>query len=146
MEWKGLGNFQHTQRKSFQSSPLWEDLISTSSFYTLTRMLLVLVLFLANLMRKARNMLSPMHPKATRLRAITLHTKGNVLLLYGSSYISGPIFMAPSSFCISSGWWPTTSLLVSLFVWHLYFRSMSSRLFTDLVLHVKTWIPCHENP
>jgi hypothetical protein len=26
--------------------------------------------------------------------------KGSVLLLYGSSYISGLIFMAPSSFCI----------------------------------------------
>jgi hypothetical protein len=51
-------------------------------------------------------MLSPMHPEATtRLRAITLHTKGNVLLLYGSSYILGPIFMAPSSLSI-----PTTSL------------------------------------
>jgi hypothetical protein len=36
--------------------------------------------------------------------------------LYGSSYISGLIFMALSSFCISTtslsnGWWPTTSLL-----------------------------------
>jgi hypothetical protein len=40
------------------------------------------------------------------------------LLLYGSSYISNPIFMAPSSFCISTtilsnGWWLMTSLLVS---------------------------------
>jgi hypothetical protein len=75
------------------------------SFYTLIRMLLVLVLFLANLMRKARNMLSPMHPKATRLRATTLHTRGNVLLLYGPSYISRLIFMGLSSLCI-----PTTSL------------------------------------
>jgi hypothetical protein len=38
--------------------------------------------------------------------------------LYGSSYISGLIFMAPISLCIlttslSNGWWPTTSLLVS---------------------------------
>jgi len=50
-------------------------------------------------------MLSPMHPEATiRLRATTLHMKGNVLLLYGLSYISGPIFMALSSLCI-----PTTS-------------------------------------
>jgi len=46
-------------------------------------------------------MLSPMHPETTRrLRAITIHTTGNVLLLYGPSYISGPIFMAPSSLCI----------------------------------------------
>jgi hypothetical protein len=69
-------------------------------------MLLVLVLFLANLMRKARNMLLLMHPEVTiRLRVTTLHMKGNVLLLYGLSYISGPIFMAPSSLCI-----PSTSL------------------------------------
>ncbi len=51
-------------------------------------------------------MLSPMHPKATGLKAITLHTRESVLLLYGPSYISGLIFMAPSSLCI-----PTTSLL-----------------------------------
>jgi hypothetical protein len=64
-------------------------------------MLLVLVLFLGNLMRKANNMLLLMHPEAiTRLRATTLHTKGNVLLLYGPSYILGLIFMAPSSLCI----------------------------------------------
>jgi hypothetical protein len=67
---------------------------------------LVLELFLANLLRKARNMLSPMHLEATtRLRATTLHTRGSALLLYGSLYISGPIFMAPISLCIS-----TTSL------------------------------------
>jgi hypothetical protein len=42
-------------------------------------MLLVLVLFLANLMRKVRNMLLPMHPKATtRLRTNTFYTRGNV--------------------------------------------------------------------
>ncbi len=71
------------------------------SFYTLTGVLLVLVLFLANLMRKARNMLSPMHPKTTiRLRATTFHTRGNVLLLYGPSYILGLIFMALISLCI----------------------------------------------
>ncbi len=94
-------------RKSFQSSPFWEYLISTRfSFYTLTWVLLVLELFLANLMRKARNMLLPMHLETTtRLRATTLHTKGSALLLYGSTYISSPIFMAPISFCI-----PTTSL------------------------------------
>jgi len=51
-------------------------------------------------------MLSPMHPEATtRLRVTTFHTRGSVLLLYGLSYILGPIFMAPSSFYI-----PTTSL------------------------------------
>ncbi len=45
-----------------------------------------IVLFLANLMRKAKNMLSFMHLEATtRLRAITLHTKESVLLLYGPS-------------------------------------------------------------
>jgi hypothetical protein len=94
-------------RKSFQSSPLRENLILTRfSFYTLIKMLLVLVLFLADLMRKAKNMLSPMHLETTtRLRVITLHAKGNVLLLYGLSYILGLIFMAPSSLCI-----PTTSL------------------------------------
>jgi hypothetical protein len=51
------------------------------------------------------NMLSSMHHEATRLRATTLHTNGSVLLLYGSSYISGLIFMAPSSLYIT-----TTSL------------------------------------
>jgi len=51
-------------------------------------------------------MLSPRHLEVTtRLRATILHTKGSVLLLYGSSYILGPIFMAPSSLCI-----PTTNL------------------------------------
>jgi len=94
-------------RKSFHNSPFGEDLISTrSSFYTLTRVLLVLELFLANLMKKAKNMLLPMHPKATtRLRATTLHTKRSALLLNGLSYISGPMFMAPISLCI-----PTTNL------------------------------------
>jgi len=62
--------------------------------------LLVLELFLVNLMRKARNMLSPMHPEITRLRVTTLHTKGNALLLYGSSDILGPIFMALISLSI----------------------------------------------
>jgi hypothetical protein len=107
-------------RKRFQSSPFWEDLISARSpFYTLIGVLLVLVLFLANLMRKVRNILLPMQPETTtRLRATTLHTRGGVLLLYGSSYISGHIFMAPSSLCIpttslSNGWWPTISLLIS---------------------------------
>jgi len=91
-------------RKSFQSSPFLKDLISTrSSFYTLTRVLLVLELFLANLMRKARNMLSLMHLEATtRLRTTTLHTRGSALLLYGLSYISGPIFIAPILLCIST--------------------------------------------
>jgi hypothetical protein len=50
-------------------------------------------------MRKARNRLLPMHPEVTtRLQATTFHTRGSVLLLYGSSYISGPIFMAPIHF------------------------------------------------
>jgi hypothetical protein len=103
----------NTLQESFQSSPFWENLILTrSSFYTLNGVLFVLVLFLANLMRKIRNMLSSMHPKSTtRLRAIILHTKG-------TSYISRLIFMAPISLCISttslsSGWWPIISLLVS---------------------------------
>jgi hypothetical protein len=103
---KRLRKLSKHSRKNFQSSPFYEDLISTrSSFYTLTGVLLVLVLFLANLMRKARNMLSPMHPEATRLRATALHMRGSISLLYGVSYISGPIFMAPNSLCI-----PTTSL------------------------------------
>ncbi len=79
----------------------------SSSFYTLIGVLLVLELFLANLMRKVKNMLSPMHPEATtRLRATTLHTRGSALLLYESSYILGPMFMALISLCI-----PTTNLL-----------------------------------
>jgi len=95
---KRLKKLSTHSRKSFQSSPFEEDLISArSSFYKLIGVLLVLVLLLANLMRKARNMLSPMHLEATtRLRVTTLHTRGNVLLLYGPSYISSPIFMAPN--------------------------------------------------
>jgi len=94
-------------RKSFQSSPFREDLISTRfSFYTPTIVFLVLELFLANLMRKARNMLLSMDSEATtRLRATTLHTRGSALLLYGPSYISSLIFVAPISLCI-----PTTNL------------------------------------
>jgi hypothetical protein len=50
------------------------------SFYTLIGILLVLVLFLANLMRKARNILSHVHPKTTtRLKETIFHMKGNVL-------------------------------------------------------------------
>ncbi len=149
---KRLRKLSTHSRKSFQNSPFWKDLISARfSFYTLTGVLLVLVLFLANLMRKARNMLLPMHPEITiRLKA-TFHKRGSVLLLYGPSYISGPIFMAPISLCIpttslSNGWWPMTSLLVNKLVGRLYFKSMSSRLFTDLVLHIRTQIPCHGNP
>jgi len=98
----------NTLKEKLSKFPFWEDLISTrSSFYTLIKVLLVLVLFLPNLMRKARNILSPMHPEVTKwLRAITFHTRGSVLLLYGPSYISSLIFMALSSLCI-----PTTSLL-----------------------------------
>jgi len=101
---KRLKKLSTHSRKSFQSSPFWEDLISaTSSFYTLTGVLLVLVLFLANLMKKARNVLSPMDPETTTsLKVTILHTKGSVLLLYGLSYISSPIFMTPSSLCIST--------------------------------------------
>ncbi len=99
---KKLRKLSTHSRKSFQSSPFLEDLISArSSFYTLTKVLLVLVLLLANLMNKVRNMLSPTHPEVTtRLKATTLHMRGNVLLLYGPSYISGCIFMTPSSLCI----------------------------------------------
>jgi hypothetical protein len=43
--------------------------------------------------------ISPMHFETTRLRATTFHRRGNVLL-YGLSYISSPIFMAPISLCI----------------------------------------------
>jgi hypothetical protein len=43
-------------------------------------------------------MLSLMHPEGTtRLRITTRRTWGNVLLLYGTSYILGPIFMTPIS-------------------------------------------------
>jgi len=59
---------------------------------------LVLVLLLANLMRKARNMLSPMHLETTRLKATTFHTRGGCLVvvwavihfrpyLYGTKFI-----------------------------------------------------------
>jgi hypothetical protein len=59
--------------------------------------------------------------------------------------------MAPSSFCISttslsSGWWSTTRLLVNSLIWRLYFRSMSSRLFIDLILHIRMRIPCRRDP
>jgi hypothetical protein len=37
-------------------------------------------------------------------------------------------------------------LLVPRPVGRLYFRSMSSRLFTDLVLHIRMQIPCHRDP
>ncbi len=48
-------------------------------------------------------MLLPMHPEATtRLKTTIFHMRGSILLLYGSSYILGPIFMASSSFCISA--------------------------------------------
>jgi hypothetical protein len=117
---KRLKKLSTHSRKGFQSSPFWKDLISARfSFYTLTKVLLVLVLFLANLMRNARNMLSLMHFETTkRLGTSTFHTTRSVLLLYGSSYILGPIFMAPSSLCVPTssllnGWWPMTSLLVS---------------------------------
>jgi len=64
-------------RKSFQSSPFLEDLIlARSSFYKLTRVLLVLVFFLDNLMKKARNVLLPMHPKAT-----TVHMRGESIVV-----------------------------------------------------------------
>jgi len=71
-------------------------------------MLLILVLFLANLMKKTKNLLLPMNPEATiKLRATTLHRRGNVLLLYGLSYISGLIFMKSSTF-----WIPTLAYQV----------------------------------
>ncbi len=124
---KRLKKLSTHSRKNFQSSPFWGDLIPTRfSFYTLIRVLLVLVLFLANLMRKARNILSPMHPKTTRMRATTIPTKGSVLLLYGSSYISSPIFMAPSSLCTDYQpikWLMTNDKLISkLARWALIFQ------------------------
>ncbi len=152
MEWRGSGTFNTLKEKLSKFPILKRPNFSKVFILQLTRMLLVLVLFLANLMRNARNMLSPMHPEATtRLRATTFHTRGSVLLLYGPSYISCPIFMAPCSFCIlttslSNGWWPTTSLLVSYFVECLCFRSMSSRLFINLISHIRMRIPCHGDP
>jgi len=91
---KKLRKFLTHSRKNVQNSPFWEDLISERfSFYTLTGVLLVLVILVANLMRKVRNMSSPMHPETTtRLRATTLHMRGSVLLLYGPSYIYGTKF------------------------------------------------------
>jgi hypothetical protein len=38
------------------------------------------------------------------------------------------------------------SLLVSWLVGRLYFKSMSSRLFISLVLHIRMWIPCCGDP
>jgi hypothetical protein len=43
-------------------------------------------------------------------------------------------------------WLMTNDKLIGKLVGHLYFKSMSSRLFTDLVLHIRMQIPCHENP
>jgi hypothetical protein len=119
MEWRGSRSFQHTQGKAFKvphSEKIKRWHTARSSFYTLIGILLVLVLFFANLMRKVKNMLSPMHPKVTtRLRTTTLHTRGSVLLLYGPSYISGPVFMALSSHCIL-----TTNLSVVDDQWQAY--------------------------
>ncbi len=108
--WALLSNSKHSGVPEDSKSPTLEVLgftptlgqsgVATFSFYTLTGVLLVLVLFLANLMRKARNMLSPMHLKTTRLRATTFHMKGNVWLFYGQSYISSLIFMTSISLCI----------------------------------------------
>jgi hypothetical protein len=57
-------------------------------------------------------MLLPMHLEITiRLKTTILHMRGSVLLLYGLSYILGPIFMAPISFCI-----PTTSLSRNVYI------------------------------
>jgi hypothetical protein len=97
----------NTFKEKLSKFPILKRLdFSKVSFYTLNGVLLVLVLLLANLMKKARNMLSPMHPEATtRLRATTFHMRGNVLLLYGLSYILSHIFMA-----LSSLYNPTTSL------------------------------------
>jgi hypothetical protein len=36
--------------------------------------------------------------------------------------------------------------MISVFVGRLYFKSMSSRLFIDLVLYIRTWIPCRGDP
>jgi hypothetical protein len=67
-----------------------------------------------------------MHPKTTRMRATTIPTKGSVLLLYGSSYISSPIFMAPSSLCTDYQpikWLMTNDKLISkLARWALIFQ------------------------
>jgi hypothetical protein len=74
-----------TLKEKLSEFPILKRLDSTRfSFYTLTGMLLVLVLLLDNFMRKAKNMLSPMHPKTTTsLRATIFHMRGSVLLLYG---------------------------------------------------------------
>jgi hypothetical protein len=74
----------NTLKEKLSKFPILRRLDFNKVFiYTLTRVLLVLVLSLANLMKKAKNMLLPLHPEATpRLRVITLHTRGNVLLLY----------------------------------------------------------------
>jgi hypothetical protein len=69
-----------------------------------------------------------MHPEATtRLRPTTFHMIGNALLLYGSSYISGPIFMALISLCIlttslSSGLMTNDKLIGKLAHWALIFQ------------------------
>jgi hypothetical protein len=92
----------NTFKEKFSKFPILERPDFSKVFILqLIGVLLILVLFLANLMKKARNMLSPMHLEATtKLRATTHHSRGSVLLLYGPSYISSPIFMAPSSLFI----------------------------------------------
>jgi len=151
MEWRGSWSFQHIQGKAFRISH-FEKTWFHQSFHS-THWLECSWYWCYSwptLMRMARNMLSPIHPEIIiRLKTTTLHMRGNVWLLYGPLYILGPIFMAPSSLCIlttslSSGWWPMINLLV--LVGCLYFRNMSSRLFIDLVLHIKTRIPCCKDP
>ncbi len=62
-------------------------------------MLLVLELFLVNLMKKARNMLA-YASRNNKAESNYLHMRENALLLYGSSYILGLIFMALISLSI----------------------------------------------
>jgi hypothetical protein len=57
-------------------------------------MFLVLEVFLANLMRKARNVLLPMHPKTTRLRVTTFHMSLTVIwaVIHFKPYLYGTNF------------------------------------------------------
>jgi hypothetical protein len=78
---KRLKKLSTHSRKSFQSSPFWGDLISArSSFYTVTKVVLVLVLFLANMMMKAKIMLSPMHLETTSRLSKYFSYEGDCLI------------------------------------------------------------------
>jgi len=103
-EVRGSGSFQHTQGKAFRIPHLRRPNFSKVFILHTDWSALSIGVILSQLDEEGIEYV--MHPKATtRLKATILHKRGNVLLLYGSSYISGPNFMAPSSLYM-----PTTNL------------------------------------